>query len=234
VTVDDLKSELSASAERAAQKMKKQSDFDRFIKDIKAEGHLTAIFAELLKLHPDSGPWNALAADVQTQSLELAQAAEGKGAKNYRSAQTALRKMQDMLKKGPKEAADSDPAASSAGDWTTLGELSHVMKRVDPAYKFIRGKMSKKESFEKEAEKIRHEAAILATLSDIAPAFRPDEKDFVNLSAALTAAARDELDSAQRGDFQKASAANTAINDACNKCHAVYRLDQSGKSGLDF
>jgi cytochrome c556 len=227
VRLDDLTDEISSSANRLAQNLKKPSDFDKFIKSVNAEAHLTAILAALVQAHPQAGSWHPIAAEIQDQALALAKAAETKGAKSFRSAQAAHKRILDLAKRGTKgakaEQSGSDPAPI---DWESLGELSHVMKRVDPAYKQIRGAMSSASDFKKVSEKIRHEAALLYTLGQIAPAYRRDEKEFQRLAAAMTAAALEGLEAAQSCDFDRAKAANTALNASCNDCHKLYRLDQ--------
>ncbi len=222
LTVEDLTTEISDSATRMAQNLKKAGDFDKFLKNINAEGHLSAVLAALLAEHPQAGDWKGTAAELREQALEVAKAAEAKGAKNYRVAQAAHKKITDLVKSGGKGGAGDGEAT----DWAALADLSHVMKRVDPAYKFIRGKVSDEASFKKSASAIRHQAAVLAVLSDIAPAFRADDKDFAKLSALLSAAARSAADAAKAGDFAKAKEANTAINATCNDCHKKFRLDQ--------
>jgi cytochrome c556 len=223
LTVEDLTAEISDSATRMAQNLKKAGDFDKFLKNINAEGHLAAVLASLLVEHPQAGDWKGTAAEVREQALEVAKAAEAKGAKNYRLAQAAHKKITDLVKSGGKggSGGSSDPT-----EWTALADLSHVMKRVDPAYKFIRGKVSDEASFKKNAEAIRHQAAVLAVLSDISPAYRDDDKDFAKLSASMAAAARSAAKAAKSGDFDKAKEANTAINATCNDCHKKFRLDQ--------
>jgi cytochrome c556 len=238
VTIDDLTSELSECSTRIAQNLKKPGDFDKFIKSINAEGHLVAILAALVTVHPDAGNWKEIGTNIQAQGLAIAQAAEAKGAKNYRSAQEAHKRIGEMLKKGEKaevvhKKSSSSNGDSAAPDWTALGDLSHVMKRVDPAYKFIRGKMSNASSFKNYSDQVRHQAAILAVLAEISPAYRADEKEFARFATAMSAAAKQTVAAAKSGDFDKAQDANTAINQACNDCHKAYRLDQ-GKSSIDF
>ena len=236
VTIDDLTVELSECSTRISQNLKKPGDFDKFIKSINSEGHLMAVVATLVTVHPDAGGWKEIASDIQAQGLAIAQAAEAKGAKNYRSAQEAHKKIGELIKKGEKAEKGTKASSSNddtaAPDWAALGELSHVMKRVDPAYKYIRGKMSNAPSFKTYSEQVRHNAAILAVLAEISPAYRT-EKEFAKFSAAMSAAAKETASAAKSGDFDKAKDANTAINQSCNDCHKAYRLDQ-GKSGFGF
>jgi hypothetical protein len=225
VTVDDLVSELNYSSERMGQNLKKSGDFDKFLDSIKAEGHLSAILAALITDHPDAGNWRGTAVDVQGHALEVAEAAQAKGAKNYRTAQEAYKKMNELLKKGEGGAASGDAAEP---DWAALGELKYVMKQVDRNYKRIRGAMADESSFKKAAEDIRHAAAIVSALSEIAPAFRPTEADMVDLSAKMLAGARSAVEAAKNQDFDKASQANTVLNNACQECHKVKRFVKKG------
>jgi cytochrome c556 len=222
LTVDDLTAEISESATRMAQNLKKAGDFDKFLKNINAEGHLAAVLASLLAEHPQAGDWKGTAAEMRTQALEVAKAAEAKGAKNYRVAQAAHKKITDLVKTGGKGGSGD----AEATDWAALADLSHVMKQVERAYKFIRGKVSDDASFKKNAEAIRHQAAVLAVLSDVSPAYRADDKDFVKMAGQMSAAARSAAQAAKTGDFEKAKEANTAINATCNDCHKKFRLDQ--------
>ena len=107
------------------------------------------------------------------------------------------------------------------------------MKRVEPHYKYIRGKMSSETAFKKESETIRHNAAMLYTFGHIAPGFRPTEGDMPKLSADMSAAAANLLDAVKSSDFAKANDANTAINAACNDCHKAKRFTKKG-GDFDF
>lgn len=234
VTVKDLTDEISESATRMGQNLKKPSDFDKFLKNINTEGHLTAVLAALVEEHPDAGNWKRAASAIQTEALTIAKAAEAKGGKNFKTAQDAHKKITDLIKKG-----DSGDKAGAAGssegtpDWTSLGALGDVMKRVEPSYKYIRGKMSSETAFKKESETMRHNAAMLYVFGHIAPGFRPAEGDMPKLSGAMTTAASDLLDAVKTSDFAKAGDANTAINTSCNECHKAKRFTKKG-SDFDF
>ena len=93
VTVKDLTEEINESATRMGQNLKKASDFDKFLKNINTEGHLAAVLAALLHEHTDAGNWKGVAAQIQTQSLDIAKAAEVKGGKNFKTAQEAHKKI---------------------------------------------------------------------------------------------------------------------------------------------
>src|SRR5262245_39893581 len=233
VTVKDLTDEISDSASRMGQNLKKPSDFDKFLKNINTEGHLIAVLSELLHDHPEAGSWRTTAVPIQEQGLIVAKAAEAKGGKNFKLAQDAYKKIQDSLKK--KEGGDriSTGNDDTTPDWTSLGALADVMKRVEPSYKYIRGKMSSEAAFNRDAETIRHNAAMRYIFAHISPAFRPTEGDMPKLSSAMSTASHDLLEAVKTSDFAKANAANTAINAACNECHKVKRFTKKG-SDLDF
>jgi hypothetical protein len=232
VTVKDLTDEIGESASRMGQNLKKVSDFDKFLKNIKTEGHLSAILAALVQEHPEAGTWQSVAAEIQSQGLAIAKAAESKGGKNFRTAADAHKKIGELMKKGESgDKVSSTNGREGSPNWASLGALADVMKRVEPSYKYIRGKMSNESVFSKEAEMIRHNSAMLYILGEIAPAFRPSEKDMVGLSAPMNAASIAMIEAAKSGDFSKASEANTAINTACNECHKAKRFQ---KKGADF
>jgi hypothetical protein len=231
VTDKDLTDEISESATRMGQNLKKPSDFDKFLKNINTEGHLTAVLAALVQEHPDTGNWKGVAASVQTEALSIAKAAEAKGGKNFRTAADAHKKITGLLKKGA--AGDEAGTPNGSPDWASLGALADVMKRVEPHYKYIRGKMSSETAFTKESETIRHNAAMLYIYGHIAPAFRPAEGDMPKLSGAMSIAATELLDAVKASDFVKAGDANTAINTSCNECHKAKRFTKKG-SDFDF
>jgi hypothetical protein len=233
ITVKDLTDEISDSATRMGQNLKKPSDFDKFLKNINTEGHLIAVLSALLHDHPEAGSWKIAAVQIQEQGLVVAKAAEAKGGKNFKMAQDAHKKIQDSIKKkegGERTSTGNDDATP---DWASLGALADVMKRVEPSYKYIRGKMSSEAAFKRDAETIRHNAAMLYIFAQISPAFRPTEADMPKLSGAMSTASQDLLEAVKTSDFAKANAANTAINNACNECHKVKRFTKKG-SDLDF
>jgi hypothetical protein len=233
ITVKDLMDEISESAGRMGQNLKKPSDFDKFLKSINSEGHLTAILGGLVQEHPQAGGHKATGAQLQEFGLAVAKAAEAKGAKNLKTAQEAHKKILELIKKAESPERGGAGKADASPDWASLGALGDVMKRVEPSYKYVRGKMSNEAAFKKECEAIRHSAAMLYVFGHISPAFRPTESDMPKLSDAMSTAAEQLLDAVKTADFAKASEANTAINAACNECHKVKRFQKKG-SDFDF
>lgn len=224
VAVDDLVADLTTTADTIAQNLKTQRDFDRFLKEIKSHGHLIAVYAAILNEHADADGWRPASGTLQSHAIEIAKAAESKGFKSYKSAQTAHKALKEAIKAGPKKGTAGDARTT---DWTTIASLADVMKRVDASYKKIRG-ASNAAALAKGAKEITHDAAILAALSEVAPKYKADDKVFAELSIAMRIAAVDATNAAKDVNFDAAQAATTAINDACNKCHAKYRLDQKG------
>lgn len=234
VTVKDLTEEINEGVTRMGQNLKKASDFDKFLKNINTEGHLIAVLAALVHEHPEAGHWKGIASQIQTDSLAIAKAAEAKGGKNFKTAQDAHKKITELLKKGDSgEKAGAKSGSDDPTDWASLGALADVMKRVEPHYKYVNGKVSNESAFKKESESIRHNAAMLYILGHIAPAFRPTEGDMPGLSAAMTTASVNLLEAVKTSDFAKANEATTAIKASCLKCHAVKRFEKKG-SDFDF
>lgn len=225
VTVDDLTTELSYVVTNSlAQNLKKQGDYDKFVKKINEDGHLAAMLAALVAAHPDAGNWKGVATQVQAQAVELATAAENKGKKNFDTASAAYKKMTDLIAKGKKGDKVDAPGGDST-DWPSLGELKHMMKRVDVCDKQLRGPTANADAFKKGAEKLRHEAALLAAFSDVSPGFRPGEKAFETNAAKMSVASREIAAAAKDGDYEKANKAYTVIKQACNDCHKAYRFE---------
>lgn len=230
VTVQDLLSELNYSVGRMAQNLKKPGDFDKFLKELKADGDLAAILAALIAVHPDSGEWQAVAAGIQGQALELAEAAKAKGAKNFHTAQEAHKKIGELLKKGESGSKGGAPGGDVADpDWAALGELKSVMKQIERNSKRVHGAASDESAFKKSADDIRHDAAVLAVLTEITPAFRPNEADMVELSAKVAIQVRASLKALESHDFEKAKNADTAMNKACQECHKIKRFVKKGE-----
>jgi hypothetical protein len=229
VAVDDLVQDVNYALDGLGQNLKSQRDYDRFVKDIQSRGHLIAVLAEILRQHSDAGGWRPVAGEIQQKALEIAKAAESKGVKNYRTAQDAQKAIAGLMKAGPKSGA-GDAGGGAPADWESLARLADVMKRVDAAYKRIRG--ANANSFAKDAKAIGHEAAILAVLSDLAPFYKADDKVFAEMSVAMRVAALETVEASKAGDFEAGQKSSTAINDSCNKCHQKYRLDQT--KGFDF
>jgi hypothetical protein len=233
VTVKDLTDEITESAARMGQNLKKPSDYDKYLKIIKTEGHLVAVLAALVQEHPEAGGWKSTAAQIREQGLIIAKAAEAKGRENFKAAQDAHKRILDSLKK--KEGGDRSKASGedSTRDWGSLGALGDVMKRVEPSYKYIRGKMSNEAAFKRDSETIRHNAALLYIFAQISPAFRPTESDMPHLSGSMATASLALIEATKTADFAKANEANTAINNSCNECHKAKRFNKKG-SDFDF
>lgn len=119
------------------------------------------------------------------------------------------------------------PKPASTTDWEALVDRGGIMRRMELADEGrLRGWVTDRRAFRRNADDARHEAQVLALLSEaICRPGAPDAdgEDYAGFGAQLTRAATAVSDAAEAGDQDAARAALPAVDRACADCHADYR-----------
>jgi cytochrome c556 len=115
-----------------------------------------------------------------------------------------------------------------ADQWNTLAERAQLMQRIQTAFQDrIRPQLADARQFKKAAVEVRHEAEMIAALSEVIR--RPkyeywDDDTFIDYARQLQGAATDLSRAAAEQDYETARAAAARAGQACADCHDGYRL----------
>ena len=112
-------------------------------------------------------------------------------------------------------------------DWSQLAARSPLMQRINAAHEERLTKwLADPASFRRQRSEVRHEAQVLALLSEAIhrEAFEYwDDETFVDYATTLRQAATDIATAAASNNFDQARDAASRATGACTDCHAGYR-----------
>jgi soluble cytochrome b562 len=231
-SAEELRAEIDYTLQRIEANLRDRQQFARFHQDVAADGTLLSVLGAVLWHHPQGAAYRTAAQKLIEAGLDLAAAASGRSLQHLQEAQEALQKARQALSR--KSPGGVNPSADVPGslDWSEVAELDAIMKRLDVAFKRVRTGVSSRQ-FEKDAELIGREARVLAILARVAEFSRPSEPAFQELAVRLATSAMEAAEAAQQKNVDLGRKAVTAINETCNRCHQVYRLDR-GTTEFDF
>ncbi|MCH8830487.1 MAG: hypothetical protein IID45_13000, partial [Planctomycetes bacterium] len=145
-------------------KMQTLGVYNSAYKEIRSNGATLAAVAHIVSLHPDSLSWKADAEYVRDLGTKLHEAADGLSGKKYKATRIPFEAFIDILNRSKPKGL---PKPEEGMTFSKCADRGGLMKRMDAAHKFLEKEIRKKKTFEAEAEKINHEATILATLSKV-------------------------------------------------------------------
>lgn len=110
--------------------------------------------------------------------------------------------------------------------WSQVAGRPPLMSRLETADELVAAATASKDDFTKQAEKLLHEAEIVAAIGEVIQ--RPDyeyhdDDTYRGHAAAMRDAALKARDAALKGDYDAARAAVGALKKACDACHGDYR-----------
>ena len=121
-----------------------------------------------------------------------------------------------------------DAAAEREEDfkWSQVAGRPALMARLERADEHAAAATASKDDFTKQAEKLLHEAELVAVIGEVIQ--RPDyeyhdDDTYRGHAAAMRDAAMQARDAALKGDYDAARTAVGALKKSCDTCHGDYR-----------
>lgn len=118
-------------------------------------------------------------------------------------------------------------AGAAAGlPWNRIAARTPLMWRLDAVETSLGEAIASQAAFDKEAERLVHEAEIAALIGEFIrqPDFEfHDDETYAGYASTMRDAAVAAAAAARNGDFDAASAAVSSLRKACTDCHGDYR-----------
>jgi ribosomal protein S30 len=119
------------------------------------------------------------------------------------------------------------PAASATVEWPRLADRSELMKRLEQAEQQAIGPaVASEAAFKKNADRLLHDAQIVAALADVITreGFEyADDETYLQHARAMREQAKLLRDAALQGNYPQARQAAGALGQTCTNCHEGYR-----------
>ena len=190
---------------------------------------MSALAAILLETSYDVS-WRDKAAVIRELATEITDNSTKPGREVYSQVQVAFEKIVTLLDGGqPAELPD----APAKRDFVETAAKADLMRRMEVAFKWLKGNVGNKEVVTAEVEKLEHEVRLLLAfgvmISDNSYG-STDEKDYQRFAKSMNDASKAIVEAAQQHDYEKFSRSIAVVQKACDECHATYRF----ADGLGF
>jgi hypothetical protein len=196
------------------------------LKELQIAGAELAALAGIGWQHAEPTSWKDSAPLLQTYGAAIEQASQETGRTAYDAARSAFESAAVLLD-GGQPAEQAVPPADN--QFAASADRTGLMKRMDRAFKWLRGNVATEKDLQREQANTLHEGAILAALAAVIatdgytsadePPYQGHAGGLISDSSELTAAVRD-------ADFAKFNDTLTRIEKRCNDCHREYRFEE--------
>ncbi|MAG93049.1 MAG: hypothetical protein CMJ48_04800 [Planctomycetaceae bacterium] len=184
-------------------------------------GMLVAM-AALIERHPGEVSWKAHAGQLRDLAVVIGEKSTEKGKTVFEATRPAFEQMIDILDGSPP--ADL-PKADERTPFGAIVETSLLMKRIDVADKFFR-ENGQEAAFKSSADQIKHEAAILAALSEMCMDSSyeyAEDPAYVDYSRVMRNGSQQIVRAVEADDFVSFEKGMVIVQKACTDCHGVFR-----------
>jgi cytochrome c556 len=192
----------------------------------------TAAFSELAALfgvidqYDGDVRWRDAAPAIRDACAHAAATCKAGGDDAFAEATAKLADLEEIVRGG--RFSGDNPPPPKEENWSALAERPQLMQRLQAAHRDrLRPQLADVRQFAKSSADIRHEAEMLALLSEIIR--RPkyeyyDDDAFHDYAGELQTAAQDLSRAAAAQDYEAARAALARADQSCTNCHDAYRL----------
>lgn len=219
-----LDNEVKFLRNELTQKLQSVGKYNASTFEIPVHGATLSVMAGIATAHPGDISWKDKAKYVRDLGLKIAEAAEGPGRKNYDATLAPFEQVVALLNgnepAGLEDAEDSVPFADVA-------ERIDIMKRMEQAFKWLKTNVNSEQALKDEQEKVLHEAAVLAALTQAIAAkdyYKNDPETYDGFAEMMVNASLKAGEAAQNGRFDEFSQSLDQIQKSCNECHAKERF----------
>ncbi|MDA0833001.1 MAG: hypothetical protein O2955_11820 [Planctomycetota bacterium] len=199
------------------------SQYNAHYKEIEVDGAVLAAIAMIIPDHPAELTWKPNAKYVRSLGQQISTNSTALGKKSFDATKEPFEKVVSVLSGNEPAGLEDVPETVPFADTISRGEM---MKRMQKCYDWMRKNVPAENVLMEQGERIRHEAALLATLGTIINLegyTSADEEQYQQYAQSLIESCQTVIDAAGNGQFDEYSSALDKIYKACNDCHVDYR-----------
>jgi hypothetical protein len=223
ISGEDLQEEVKRIRNDLTSGLQGQGQYNAHYKEIQIQGAVLAGLAAIAAKHPEPPSWKAKAKFVRDAASDVASKSKGLGAKPYEETAKSFDKVKALLD------GNTPADLGESADDVPLSEVASrkgLMGRMDLAEQWMRSNVANESVLKKEAEKVSHEASVLATLSKMVATEgydSADEDDYKDFAKKMVEASLDISKAAKAGDMAGFNDGMSRVKKQCDGCHLGYR-----------
>lgn len=199
------------------------SQYNAHYKEIQVDGATLSVLAAIVPNHPAMFTWKPNAKHVRNLGNQITVNSTALGRKAFDATKEPFEKVVSVLSGNIPPDLEEVPETVSLSEAVKRGD---VMKRMQISYDWMKKNVPAENVLMEEGERIRHEAALLATMGTIIndkSYFLSDEESYRQYAQTLINSCQDVIDASNNGEFDAYTGALDKIYKACNDCHVDWR-----------
>ena len=224
ITAEQIDAEMKSVRNHLTASMQSVGQYNSHYKELQIDGAVMAALAGILMAHPEELSWKKNAKFIRDLGGKIAENSVGLGKKSFDA--TKLPYEQAMAVLSGSLPPDL-PESTDKFDFVDVASKGDLMKRMDVAYQWMKKNVPTEDVFKGEAEKITHEAIVLATLASIIRTDSygsTDEEEYQTFASMMVKASQGISESAISGDYKMFNESISKLQKSCDECHVEYRF----------
>lgn len=222
ISMEQITEETKRIRQQLTAALQSVSTYNGNVDNLKMNGSVVAALASIAPLHTEDVTWKKNAHILRAYGEQLFASAEGLGKEPYTRSQNAAEAIDAVLSGNVPGDAGDPPVTKPYGEAINR---RGVMFRMRDAADWMKSNVDTEAVFEKEQERIRLEAAVLAALVKIIadPSYESaEEEDYAKPARDVLEAAVEVQAAVEEKAFPKFQGAMNKIKKACDACHQNY------------
>lgn len=221
--IADLEAEVKSIRNFLTQKMRTPASYRQDYKKIQQAGATLAALGQVISQHPSDINLKKNALYVRDLGLAIAEAAIGRGPKEFRATKVPYEQLIDTLN-GSKPAGLKEPKTDA--EFFDFADRGGLMNRMDDSHKWLSKEINTADKMKADADRVKREASVLGVLMKVIgdksydsaedPGYKAHVDECVKQTGNIKAAL-------QTGDFATYEKAVSTIYNRCNQCHTKYK-----------
>jgi cytochrome c556 len=224
ISGDQVSDETKAIRAQINTSLQTVSKYNGNYKEIQVEASTLAALAGIAALHADSINWKKDAPFVRDLAVDVGKQAKGLAQPNYDNTRRSFERLDGLLSGNrPADLGKAEPKLP----FHEVASRGPLMRRMDRAFQMLKANINTEAALKSSADKVIHEATILATLSQVVATegyTDSDQAEYKKLIGELIQSSRKVSAAAKDGDFAAFTQALSQSQKACNVCHQNFRF----------
>ncbi len=182
-----------------------------------------AVLSAIAIEHPGDLSWKEDAAYIRDLAKRMNEGPLQRGKKDQVRLLELFENMTDTFNRSRPAGLEEPPAGDSFSD---VAEMRFVMMRMEEAEKRMKTEAGSESAFGSKKDMIKHEAAILGTLTHIIAREEygyGDDQEFTGYANKVIEAAKAIRDAADSNDFNSYQLSLSNVSTSCQQCHSVFK-----------
>lgn len=223
IPIETLKTEIKNVRNFMNTSVQRYSEYKKATLMIPGKMASVAVLSTIAMEHGEEIGWKADAPYIRNLAKKINEDTLQPVKKDFEKVQLLFEGIVGILDRSPPpDLEEPDPEDSYAD----VASMDLVMVRIDEAEKRMKNEAGTESAFESKKDLIRHEAAILGTMSHVLTMESygyADDEEFVGYARTLIEACKTINNATETNDFGSYDLALSKISTTCSACHSNYK-----------